>query len=132
MRSFYILLLFFLSLNLSSALIASLQLLPVSTITFAEPLQIQNFLNIPSLAILGVGVAVGLFAHNPGITIASLILFALNAFVPFGNWVIGGLPVYLGLLGVPSTLVTGLQILFQFVWFMAFINILRGGSVNEY
>lgn len=128
----FALILFFLTINVASSILNGLEVLPTPTSPYAEPSAIStDFLMVPvSLAFLGLGVLGAILTKNPYVTVAALIIFAFDRLLPFGSWAITGFPTYLGVLGVPALIVTGLQMLFYFVWFIAIMELATGRTAT--
>lgn len=131
MKAAFSLLLFFLCINIAVSVINALDLIPFETSPYADPATIStDFLTIPSsLAMIGISVIGGILTQNPYVTVVGLVVFSVDKLLPFGSWAITGFPTFLGTLGVPPIFVTGLQLLFFFVWFMAIMEFLSGRDV---
>jgi hypothetical protein len=131
MRIAFAIILFFLCINVSSGVVMAMDLLPIKQTPYATQYTINSLFNIPSLTILGVSVIGGLFMHNPAITFAGLIVFAISSLLPVGNWILLTLPLMLEQMGVNAAITNGLGLLFSFVWFMFIMDLLSGRLYSE-
>jgi len=136
----YVLILFFISLNVSLYLMREFEVF--GSLTFApyeEPAAIQVLflkLNVSDLMIggvvIGAGTIVGLFTGQLVYAwTLGLILLALNLLLPAVRWVLFGLPEFLSQIGVPAPIILVGDALMAFVWFWFLLNFIGQKSLGS-
>ena len=138
----YPVILFFVCLNLALFMMNETALLgELSRPPYEEPTAIiENLfyldLSTNTLIMAGtslvVSIIVGFIAGNMiyGGTVA-IILFALNLLFPIVRWVLFGFPIFLAQIGVPTVVITVVNVLMSVVWFWFILGIIAQRQLEK-